>query len=112
MEERIEKAIADYEIRDNIGYKWLLNNRIMMINMAFDQEDKARIKSALHTTFDMLAPYIDKDKKYNLKKRTIGLYDIIDKNIFLEEAHKINIMLLKVMYDHDMLLTEVGVTLG
>ena len=113
MEERIQKAIEAYEIKENIGYKFLLNNRLMMINMGFDSGDKQRIKSALQTTFDMLTPYINcRFKKCRIKKKLSNLDNIHDKNDFIAAAHKVYTTLLKIMYDHDMLFTEVPVTLG
>jgi len=113
MDERIQKAIEDYEIKENIGYKWLLNDRLMMINISFDQGDKSRIKSALMTTFDMLTPYINnRFKKCRCNKKIADLDNIHDKDAFIQEAHIVYRMLLQVMYDHDMLLTEVPVALG
>ena len=112
MEERSEKASESIEIKDNVGYKWLLNNRLMMINMSFDYQDKNLIRSAIWTTFDMMTPYMNRDKKYRLNKRTNELYNITDTHAFLEEAHAIYVSLLKMMYDRDMLLSEVDVTLG
>ena len=91
----------------HMAFKLRLYDKLMMINMAFDQEDKARIRSALHTLFDDLTPYMNRDKKYRLKKRFSEFSDIADKNAFIEEAHKINVKLLRIMHDHDMLLIKI-----
>ncbi len=113
MEERIQKAIEAYEIKESIGYKWLMNNRLMVINMSFDGDDKQRIISALWTTFDMLTPYINcRFKKCRYKKKLYNLADIHDKEEFLISAHNIYTKLLKTMHEHNMLLTEVPITLG
>jgi hypothetical protein len=113
MDERVEKAIDDYEIRENIGFKWLLNNRLMVINMSFDGTDKQRIKSALWTTFTMLTPYMnDRFKKCRCKKKLRNLDNIDDKEEFIMCAHDVYTALLKIMYEHDMLFTEIPTVLG
>ena len=113
MEERIIKAIEAYEIKANIGYKFLLNNRLMVINMSFDGGDKQRIKSALQTTFDMLTPYIDcRFKKCRVKKKLADLDNIHDKDDFVVAAHTVYTRLLDIMHDRDMLFTEIPVTVG
>ena len=113
MEEQIEKAIEEFRIRENVGYKWIMNERLMMINMAFDQGDKSRIKSALQTTFSMLTPYINsRFKKCRCKKKISELSNIRDKKDFIQEAHEVYCVLLKIMHSHNMLFSEVPITLG
>ena len=113
MEKRIQQAIEDHEIRENIGYKFLLHDRLMVINGAFDSGDKQRIKSALGTTFDMLTPYINcRFRKCRCKKKLCNLNTITDKGDFILAAHEAYAVLLKIMHEHDMLFTEVPVALG
>lgn len=113
MEESIQKAIEYYEIKENLNYKWLLSERLMVINMSFDNGDKQRIRSALMTTFIMMTPYIKcRFKKCRCKRKLYDLKDITDKGEFIISAHEVYATLLKIMYERDMLFTEVPVTLG
>lgn len=77
---------------------------IMMINMAFEHDDKPQIISALMTTFNMLTPYIDsRFKKCRCRKKIHDLADIHDKDEFIEEGHAVYCLLLKIMHEHGML---------
>jgi len=112
MDAKTEKTIERYEVRENIGYKDLLNQRLMQVNVSFDRDDKVSVREALHTTFDLVAPYMDRFKRCRYKKKFIELSKISDKEDFMVEAHEIYYLLLKIMRDKNMLFTEVDVTLG
>ena len=74
--------------------------------------DKTRIREALHTCFDSLSPYLDKQSKTILKKRIKELGEISDKAEFLGEAHIVYQKLLSAMRKRDMLMKEVPMALG
>jgi hypothetical protein len=83
--------------------KRILYDRLDAINKAFDSIDKARVRKALHTCFDSIAPYLDANRKSRLNKKIEGLQNISDKEEFFKEAYRVYEYLLKVLKTKNML---------
>jgi len=102
----------DTQIKEKIGFASILYDRLYVVNKAFDSTDKARVRESLHTCFDNLTPYLDRQSKSKIKKKIKALRNISDKDQFFEEAHETYQDLLKILRKRDMLMKEIPTTLG